>query len=236
MSVINHLNLTLDTKVKLKQVIENKGVSVGNVPFSQYPDLIMDLTGGARFRIGKIAYNKLNQNLSGWRPCDGSKLLASTYPKITEMLDKVSRQDEDLVLIVGTPTLASAIDYCEFTSDGQHLVVGLTSEECYHTIQTSDWTVVDTPVMVEGGHGKRQVEDEVIPYLDLLSRTGQENINDLALSSDKRYLAVGRDKPPFLTVYSVREERALGYATLPTIPPVTYGAFTLQPMIKVKDV
>lgn len=84
MSVEKHLRLLRSTKKRIKVTLENRGVSVGSVPFSRYPQLIDSIRGGG-LELGKIVYNRLDLSDPNWIPCDGSQLSASDYPELAQV-------------------------------------------------------------------------------------------------------------------------------------------------------
>lgn len=65
-TIAEKLNLLLSTKAAIKAAIEAKGVTVGNIPFSQYPGKISLINGGGDGTVGSSSDINVAYYGNGW--------------------------------------------------------------------------------------------------------------------------------------------------------------------------
>ena len=150
------LQLTLATKQNIKRAIENKGISVGDIPFSEYPS-----------KIESIGITSEEWKKQDWHDIQQIRLLDTEnyLYKSIYLLDNT----EDIILLQGGDAYKTSDSNELITEGGEYTFTGAGDLECSEGYKTR-WVIVY----------KNSINNNQLDYFqDTLLYTIQDGINTL---------------------------------------------------------
>lgn len=137
-TIAEKLALLMNTKAEIKKAIEEKDVTVGDIPFSKYPDLIKNITTTGQYYLYTEENRKLFTYLSFQKQPFSTTMSFTTNGtlKVEVVHQKEDRDWLNVVVDIENKTLNFLFDQNgvdAITSRNRSAMVVLTLEEEEHT-------------------------------------------------------------------------------------------------------